>query len=72
MTQKKQAQREMKWKITTSSQYKKDREQRLALVFEQIFPEKSLLLTSNKKEPENEGNENSALCSGFKRKTSTR
>lgn len=72
MSQKKQTQREMKWKVTTNCQYHKDREQRLALVFEQIFPERTLLLTSGKKELENEGNENSTLRSGFKRKTGTR
>jgi hypothetical protein len=45
---------------STGSSYHDLKEQRLALVFEQIFPEKSLLLTPSKKETENEGNER--LC----------
>jgi hypothetical protein len=72
MAPKKHTQREMKWKVIANCQYHKDREQRLALAFEQIWPEKTLLLTPSKKELENEEKENSALCSGLKRKTGTR
>jgi hypothetical protein len=66
MTKKHRAPQKEKWKVTMNSHYHMDREQRLSIAFEQLVPEKGVLLASRETESENEISKNSALCSGIK------
>lgn len=65
MTKKQSTLQKEKWKVTTNCLYHKDREQRLALAFEQLVPEKYGFLEPKKMEAENEASEDSTLCSSF-------